>query len=522
MLDASKVKDIIDYYNRKAPKDTSADPSLLILADNKVTRTIKSHYGNIHVAVVEGSWGAGKTSTALKIFHDLKSEVYVTYAAARDLVGYISGIGLKTKVNGKRSTLATLIALLLTQAKTLAEKFIVLTNAPAISLEVEAELSEVLEKYSRILMEELPKRPGESGEVKRTKTRHIILVDELEQALLEQTDLEAIAVCMLTLRQLFDRGYSALTIAFFVPPIRPGTKLYELTQGAPLFERIKDLIKSIVARTPSGDPEMAIRYVLDKALLTKLDDPATIEEVYKGFVERVNLLMKKLGYTVDLSIDSATLRLLASTGYVRFGSDLLINAIAKAVAEQRRLEDCVADVVREALGLGNADPVKILYEGRFGVVDIDFANLMEVLEKILGKLRDEHKIANFTMLEERRVKGFESMTYLVTYPKGTKRSEVVVTFWFRLSDLTSKGLARANMYFKGRKVVLITTPNAKHKVITSSAFNLVDIVRLPNEILYYIVARNRISDVTLREDLEEKFGEYKHVLEEAVLKALEY
>lgn len=511
MLDAQRIKELIDHYNERAPRDSLANPKDLILADNKVTETIKSHYGTLSVAVVEGGYGSGKTSSALKIFHDLKDKTYVTYASARNLLDYVRSIGIKTNVNGRPSFLATLIALLLTRSKKTSEvdglREYVLTNAQDIDLDINSELSDLLERYSKKLAE--------------IKKKHVLLIDELEQALTAEEDLMAIAICMVTLRRLFDKGYSYLTIVFFIPPIRPGSRAYEVTKGGPLIDRIKEFVKTIVLTT-SHDPEGEARYIFDKVFFGDLEDPNIIKEIYEGFIERVNSLLSKLGgnYKTNLVTDKVAIELLASvTKYVRFGKDLLVEAIVKSIEEQKSLKDCIVEVLKDKLDLDGTDPIKVLRYGKFGAIDFDLINFKEVIERSLRKLKDERVITGFSELETRHAKGFESVTYMVTYYGGARKPQekLTVTFWLRLSDLTDKGLSKVNTYFKNKDVILVTTLNAKHGAVVSSAIKSINIIRLPSEMIYYIIARNRIRDRKLLDGLERKFNEdYMYLFEEAL------
>lgn len=46
VISLHKIRNIIDKYNMKEPKNPKSDPSKLILVDNDVTQTVKRHLGN--------------------------------------------------------------------------------------------------------------------------------------------------------------------------------------------------------------------------------------------------------------------------------------------------------------------------------------------------------------------------------------------------------------------------------------------------------------------------------------------
>lgn len=509
MVGLGEIRNLIDHLNVTAPRNVTAEPEDLILVDNRVSKTIKSHYGNLTVVVVEGSWGTGKTSTALKVFHDLKKHAYVTYASAREVMKRARMVP-KTKVMGQPSLLATLIATLLVQPQQLLrerelEQY-VLTNAPSVNLSIDCELSELLETYSENLI--------------REKRKHVILIDELEVVIKDEADLNAIAVCMITLRRLFDRGHANITIAFLVPPLRTG-RAYELVKKARLADAIRDRVRSVLQTSSQVDFETEARYVFNKVLFGNLEEPSILREVYKNFVEKAVQTLNK-EYKIQIAITSdvdVAIDLLAQIArYVRFGRDILVDAIAKSVSENKSLKDSIMETLRE--NFGYKDPIKVLRDGKFGNIEIDINFFSKVVEEyVLKKLKDEGTISSYTKLEERRVRGFESVTYMIICHRGAKKTpeKLAVSFWIRPSDLSDRSVASIKRYFGNKKTVLITTLNAKHGALAFSQADLVDIIRLPNEIMFYLIAPDNIHDQELREGLKEKLIEdHIHRFEEAI------
>lgn len=506
------IKKMLEHYNRTLPRDPAANPDDLLLVDNSITKTVSLHYSNVHVIVITGGWGTGKTSTALKIYHDLKREAYVTYVAARYAVSYVERNPVRVMVSKRPSLLATLVALALTQPQELRSKIpqeFVLTNAPTVNIPVgNRELSEILDNYSK--------------EIKGG--RHVVLIDELEQVLRDEVDLLAIATCMVVLRRLFDQARPAVTLIFFVSPIRPGTRAYQFTGGTPFESRVKDLVRNVVMQTSTVDPELEFRYVMDKTLFMNIEGLEIVKEIYRGFIEKAKHLLSKHNYInapAYLLVEDDTIEYLARIAtYVRFGTDLLIDMIAESVAQGAYLSNVMKHTIMTILNIG-IDPAKVLHAGKFGGIGISFDSLRKIIEGVLAELRTENKITSFTMLEERHVRGFESLTYMIQHLKGGKQHTTTISFWLRLSDLTKASSSRMSLYFKDKKVIILTTPKCKHGALASINIGLLDVVRLPNEIMYYLIARDRISDKKVLEGFENKFNEdYKPLLKEAIIKAL--
>lgn len=495
ILNESEIRKLIVKYNEEEVKNIKADPNELILVDNRITRTIKMHRGNIVAAIVSGHWGSGKTKSALKLFHDLKNSIYVTYVPTRYVVDKLQA---KTRIErGTSSIVATLIAKALTHPQELSKSVQgVMTNANDIKLSVNGKLSDIIEQYYLHLREE--------------DAEYLLLIDELENAIRQPDDIDAISEAISTLRRLFDYyGSMRLTIILFASTFTPGSKPYEVTKGS---KRLSEAIKSRLQHM-YGEEAM---YILDKVVFTDIDRPEITKEILKGILDRsLSLISKKFGINVNLyNKDAAVEFIVKASRWVRFGRDILVDAIARAVissinegANSIDLKEVARNVVKEVLGL-DVDPEKVLLKGKLSLVNIDMRHVEGIINSILKQLQIEG-LADFYKVEERIESGFTSFTYIARRVQRNRVVEIPITFWLRFTDITTRGINKANRLFSNRKVLMITTEICKHGRLTSSRkeFDLMGVIPLPSELAYYIIAGSRILDSKVLDSLKKRFEE---------------
>ncbi|MGC8987980.1 hypothetical protein [Infirmifilum sp.] len=512
------VREIIDRYNLEEPKNPNANVDDLILVDNVATETLKLHAWNVTVAIITGHWGSGKTYSALKLFHDLKNSAYVTYVPAR----YAKGLAPQTKVDNVRSTVATIIAKALSQPRTLSNEVAgVITNVNSdINMPIDRELSEFLEDYYLKLRE--------------MNAKHLLLLDELEEAIRAEEDLTALIYTMRILRKLFDQyGAARLTVACFVAPFQPGTRAFTVAGTSKLTDYIKYRLSRLEAEA---------RYVLDKTALIEIDEMGITKEILRGmFTKSIEVIKKEVRKRLNLELDvdlrnadSAIDLIAKSSKWIRFGRDLLIDVISNVMNQYAKKTnkyisisaDCKSvaeEVIKEILGLKKfetklgigLDLKEILVSGRLTKIPMDLKFAGEVIEKVLADaLRD--KRASFYKLGERSQIGFRSITYLVVVRSQERKGretierslEIPITFWFRFTDVNPGTVAMANKVFSNKNVLIITTENTKFELRRAEgprSFSLLGIIRLPPEIAYYIIAGSAIFSEKIREGLQKRF-----------------
>jgi len=513
-----EVLAFIDRYNLEEPKNPDAKPDELILADNSVTLTAKKHFGNLVAVIAEGRWGAGKTYSALKIYHDLKSFAKVTYVPVR----YATNIEPKTRIRGEASLIATLIAMAFVRPEDLKSSVEgALTNAKNVdkisvsgeqsseqSISIEGELSKILEQYYLYL--------------KQSDSWHAVILDELEIGIKTEQDAEAIVETIRVLRRLYDvYGSNRLMLIVFTAPIPPGLETYRI---------IGSSLKGYIS-TRITEPER--RYLLGKVEFSSLDNREVMESVMKGIVEKsLELLEKKKNYKIGIeNIDDAISLLIGTSGWLRFGVDILKHALAKAVVTSVNnngasvdLKSSVEAEMREILGLpARTTVVDVFVGGKFGAVERDFKHIESLLKSILAEAKEQYSITGYYKAAVKREPGFESVTFVVKVAKREDRrvmeKEIPLVFWLRFTDLNEKALGKANQMWEGANIIILTLEECKHKVLAKAqkTFNVATIVYLPPEVMYFIIAGSKIRDLRIAETLRTLFTEtYKYSILEAI------
>ncbi len=504
MVSPQIIRNIIDQYNFEEPKNPSANVEDLILVDNSATLTIKNHLGNLLTVIVSGRWGSGKTYSALKLFHDLKSSLYITYVPVR----YASTINPSTKIRGKVSTLATIIAKSFAEPRSMSKEYGVITNAPdkTVEININKELEDFLEDYYHI--------------IKNENTKHILLLDELELSIKGPEDLDTLIDSMKILRKLYDKyGSNRLMIIYFTSPFQPGTAPYNLTG----VDEISLYIRSKLHELGSES-----RYIYDKIIFLSLDDIQVVKDTLLGILHKSReLIKKKLNLDVNLRNEKATIELIAKNfRWIRFGRDILIIALSRAYSGEKGgtdidLKELLKEAIRESLGfpmlekrVGRAiDPEKLLLENKLAEIPINFDHVSRIIEsKIFNKIGRSD--INFFKMEDRTELGFQSITYISRISVQARGrpsiSYIPITFWFRFSDINPKTISKANRIFAGRRIILIMTEDSRIKA-DISGIDLSGVIHMPSEIIYYLIAGDIIRDTRIREELDERFErEYAH------------
>ena len=138
----------------------------------------------------------------------------------------------------------------------------------------------------------------------------------------------------------------------------------------------------------------------------------------------------------------------------------------------------------------------------------------------MDELKRNDVIDDFYEIEYRKEVGFTSLSFIlkkgVEVRRGVRREvEIPITSWFRFTDIKGSSIHKANKIFKDRNVIILTIEGCRHGILASARkeFNLLDVVYLPSELMYYIIAGTRIRDNRVRTTLEERFNqEYKDLL----------
>jgi len=503
-----KIDELITRYNEEEPKRRDADPTKLLLVDNRITLTVKHHLGNIYAVIIEGPWGIGKTHSALKLFHENKGKMYVTYIPVRAVIDSIRERRVRLSSN-RESVLATLIIEALYNPTSLSLRASkqgtdpVLTNAPDIEIDEKSTMfRELIEGYYR----ELSKR-GES---------HLLILDELEAAIKSEVDVDALAELLGILRDLFDKyGATRLTI---VTLLVPHVQLPGAVGGS-----VVDLLESRMAK------ELYYKqYIRDKAVIKKLNEEEIIDITKSTLLGLGKMIFEILNKEFDVNIKFEESELKRSvdlitqiTHRVRIGRDLLKGVIVEAVQQHLRgetidLVKITESVIARVLGFRDSEEVfDTLVRGKLGSLDYELKHVESILNsKVLQRLKEMGLIDTYYKVEERSERGFKSITYMLKRKvrqqkqKGEQTTPIdySVTFWLRFSDTNQKAVKKANNIFAGRLVYLITLEGSKHGSLTLAGnFKLAGILYLRPEVVYYLIARDRIQDEKILYDLELMF-----------------
>lgn len=503
------IYDIINFINKRnveEPKNPAAKPNDLILVDNRVTLTVKNHLGNLIAVVAEGSWGSGKTWSGLKLYHDLKNIVKITYVPVRYSSGVIKPI---TKVNGVNSHIATVISMALCKPETLARQVKeVITNAQDTGINIDRELDEVMNDCYLIL--------------KENDQRHLVILDEFEEGIKGYEDIEALIKSLIILRNLYDRyGSMRITMLMLILPLSVGSRVYDLVRDTSIVSYIKSRLSR--PDNPEG------RYVLDKVVFINLDDNVEdtkdmLKEIANITVRLVNSVFKNQLRNIARikGVEDAVNYIVKMAKWIRFGRDLLVNSLARAIidsantGQEVNLYDYVLSTLYTDLGLSSPNDLEdILIKGKFN--NIDFDSIRKTLYEVINELRGD-LIDDYSELEFREERGFTSLTLLlkkrVEVKKGVvKDIDIPLTFWLRFTNIKRGSISKANKIFKDKYIIILSPEGCRHSQLTSVnlQFKLQKIIYLPRELMYYLVAGSKIRDEKISSSLKERFNQtYKN------------
>jgi hypothetical protein len=532
-----EIRQLIEKYNKEEPKKPDADPELLILAESPFTYSVELHLGNITMAVLEGGWGTGKTSSALLLFHKLKRRtphLYVSYIPCREAMKIVEP-KVKVKVNGTPSPsyLATLIVLSLIRPLSLSSGFSKLSGPEYVfmtTFEEDLELNlDIMNEDVLTLIEKIADHYASKG------MRHILLLDEFERCLVSEEDVILLGKLPETLRGLSDRhGRSPIVmILFAIDPIPADT---------PIMRYVGRSIGTYITSTIRRNLGLGAGYVLS----TMIIDKAKLTErlLYEIVEKSVMVVAKHYGVEPDLlkpmSFDKVLRELTSITYHIRFSSDLLIlslaSSFAKALKEKSRqnLKEHFDNVISGIVSGIDLDVVRrALMKGDFTIIedivgrDVILYNLSRYIGDVMKEVGGE-KGARLLLVGERRDRGFLSLTYNVILTTSPKKGEAEVVekplvFWLRYTSITEETVRKANKIFYKSNVVILSAEKIRHHPgltlpTLPREFNIIDIAYMSHDVLFFlIVGSDRINDLKLRGTLETKTYEIlKNVVSEAL------
>jgi len=516
-----EIRQLIERYNKEEPKKPKADPELLILAENPFTYSVELHLGNITMAVLEGGWGTGKTSSALLLFHKLKRRVphlHVSYIPCREAMKIVEP-KVRVKVNGTYSSsyLATLIVLSLIRPLSLASGFNKLPGSEYVFMTTGEDLDlnvDIMNEDVLTLIEKIADYYASKGK------KHVLLLDELERCLVSQEDVILLGKLPETLRGLSDRHGSSpiVMILFAIEPI---------PADMPITQHVGRSIGMYITSTIRRNLGSGAGYVLDKMIMDKAK--LTVSLLY-GIVEKsVMVVAKHYNVEPDLlkpelkDVESVLRELTSMTYHIRFSSDLLIlslaSSFAKALREKSRqsLLEHFDNVISRIVSGINPDVVRrALVRGDFTIIEdiVGRDVILYNLSRYIGEVMKEVG-ARPLLVGERRDRGFLSLTYNVALTISSKKggAEVVekpLVFWLRYTSITEETVRKANKVFYRSNVVILSAEKIRHHPgLTSPTlpreFNIIDIAYMPHDVLFFlIVGSDRINDLKLRGALETK------------------
>jgi len=532
-----EIRQLIEKYNKEEPKKPDADPELLILAESPFTYSVELHLGNITMAVLEGEWGTGKTSSALLLFHKLKrrtQHLHVSYIPCREAMKVVEP-KVKVRVNGTPSPsyLATLIVLSLIRPLSLSSGFRKLPGSEYVCMttfEEDLELNlDIMNEDVLTLIEKIADHYASKG------MRHILLLDEFERCLVSQEDVILLGKLPETLRGLSDRhGRSPIVmILFAIDPIPADT---------PIMRYVGRSIGTYITSTIRRNLGLGAGYVLN----TMIVDKAKLTErlLYEIVEKSVMVVAKHYGVEPNLlkpmGFDKVLRELTSITYHIRFSSDLLIlslaSSFAKALKEKSRqnLKEHFDNVISRIVSGIDLDVVRrALMRGDFTIIedivgrDVILYNLSRYIGDVVKEVGGE-KGARPLLVGERRDRGFLSLTYNVALTTSSKKGEAGVVekpivFWLRYTSITEETVRKANKVFYRSNVVILSAEKIRyHPGLTSPTlpkeFNIIDIAYMPHDVLFFlIVGSDKINDLKLRGTLETKTYEIlRNVVSEAL------
>jgi hypothetical protein len=427
-----EIRQLIEKYNKEEPKKPDADPELLILAESPFTYSVELHLGNITMAILEGGWGTGKTSSALLLFHKLKrrtQHLHVSYIPCREAMKIVEP-KVKVKVNGTPSPsyLATLIVLSLIRPLSLSSGFSKLPGSEYVFMTT---FKEDLELNLDIMNEDVVTLIEKIADYYASKgMRHILLLDEFERCLVSEEDVILLGKLPETLRGLSDRhGRSPIVmILFAIDPIPADT---------PIMRYVGRSIGTYITSTIRRNLGLGAGYVLS----TMIIDKAKLTErlLYEIVEKSVMVVAKHYGVESDLlkpmSFDKVLRELTSITYHIRFSSDLLIlslaSSFAKALKEKSRqnLKEHFDNVISGIVSGIDLDVVRrALMKGDFTIIedivgrDVILYNLSRYIGDVMKEVGGE-KGARPLLVGERRDRGFLSLTYNVILTTSPKKGD---------------------------------------------------------------------------------------------------
>ena len=515
------IRQLIEKYNKEEPKNPDADPETLILAESPFTYSIELHLGNITMAVLEGGWGTGKTSSALLLFHKLKRRtphLYVSYIPCREAMKIVEP-EVRVKVNGTSSPsyLATLIVLSLIKPLSLASGFNKLSGPEYVfmtTLKKDLDLSvDIMNEDALTLIEKIAGYYASKG------MKHVLLLDELERCLVSQEDVFLLGKLPETLRGLSDRHGSSpiVMILFAIEPI---------PADMPITQHVGRSIGTYITSTIRRNLGSGAGYVLDKMIMDKAKlTESLLHEIVK---KSVMVVAKHRNVEPDLleptEVGPVLRELTSMTYHIRFSSDLLIlslaSSFAKALREKSRqnLREHFDNIISRIISGIDPDVVRrALVRGDFTIIedivgrDVVLYNLSRYIGEVMREVGGEMG-ARPLLVGERRDRGFLSLTYNValTTPSRRGEAEVVVkplVFWLRYTSITEETVRKANKVFYRSNVVILSAEKIRHHLglTLPREFNIIDIAYIPHDVLFFlVVGSDRINDLKLRGALETK------------------
>ncbi len=515
-----EIRQLIERYNKEEPKKPDADPELLILAESPFTYSVELHLGNITMAVLEGGWGTGKTSSALLLFHKLKRRVphlHVSYIPCREAMKIVEP-KVRVKVNGTYSPsyLATLIVLSLIKPLSLASGFSKLSGSEYVFMTTGEDLDlnvDIMNEDALTLIEKIAGYYASKGK------KHVLLLDELERCLVSQEDVFLLGKLPETLRGLSDRHGSSpiVMILFAIEPI---------PADMPITQHVGRSIGTYITSTIRRNLGSGAGYVLDKMIMDKAKlTESLLHEIVK---KSVMMVAKHRNVEPDLleptEVGPVLRELTSMTYHIRFSSDLLIlslaSSFAKALREKSRqnLREHFDNIISRIISGIDPDVVRrALVRGDFTIIedivgrDVVLYNLSRYIGEVMREVGGEMG-ARPLLVGERRDRGFLSLTYNValTTPSRRGEAEVVVkplVFWLRYTSITEETVRKANKVFYRSNVVILSAEKIRHHLglTLPREFNIIDIAYIPHDVLFFlVVGSDRINDLKLRGALETK------------------
>jgi hypothetical protein len=519
-----EIRQLIEKYNKEEPKKPDAD--LLILAESPFTYSVELHLGNITMAVLEGGWGTGKTSSALLLFHKLKRRAphpHVSYISCREATKIVDP-EVRVKVNGTSSPsyLATLTVLSLIRPLSLANRLNKLSGSEYVfmtTFEKDLELNldiDIMNEDVLTLIEKI------AGYYANKGMKHVLLLDEFERCLVSQEDVILLGKLPETLRGLSDRhGSSPIVMILFAIDLIPA--------DTPIVQYVGRSIGTYITSTIRRNLGLGAGYILDKMIVDKAK--LTMSLLYGIVKKSVMVVAKRYNVEPDLlepeDVKSVLEELTSITYHIRFSSDLLIlslaSSFAKALREKSRqslLEHFDNVISRIVSGISPDVVRRALVRGDFTIIedivgrDVVLHNLSRYIGEVMKEVGREMG-ARPLLVGERKDRGFLSLTYNVALTISSKKggTEVVekpLVFWLRYTNITEETVRKANKVFYRSNVVILSAEKIRHHPgLTSPTlpreFNIIDIAYMPHDVLFFlIVGSDRINDLKLRGALETK------------------